>query len=78
MDLPSLHSISSSLLVSLMFLNIFPLFKVSEEPLTLRSFMTVTESPSLNFVPLLSFALISSVMAKSKNGVSVVSTRLTC
>jgi hypothetical protein len=62
LTLSALHSISPSSPVRRIFLINVPRFKVTEVPLTFKSLMTWTLSPSFRGVPLLSFTM-SSVMS---------------
>ena len=59
----TLQSTWPSSSVSLIFLTRVPRFRVMEEPFTFRSLITVTESPSLSFAPLLSFVSMASIVA---------------
>src|SRR6218665_273171 len=52
------QSISAGSSVRRIFLTVVPLLITSDEPLTLRSLMTVTVSPSFSILPLLSFTSI--------------------
>lgn len=71
---PSLHSTSSLFEVRRMFLNVLPRFRLIEEPLTLRSRMTWTVSPSLSSLPWASHTIMDSTYGCNRGNSVIVAT----